>query len=152
MVLTIFAWFMTVSTTASLVNEIFSLIKILLISGHFIQLAQSHLNNRMPAWTMYLSFARSESLTNKVCILYSYVKQHPLACRLIMCHRSCIQRTAVIQFMRIDSIPSVCAPPSAKSCALVGHTSCQISIFFLSFGYDIYHAVKIMIQSRIIFQ
>ena len=53
--------------------------------------------------------------------------------------------TAVIEFMTVDLIPFVCAPPSRETRAFVGDTSGEVSVRFLCPGDDIDDSVLLVV-------
>ena len=79
MILTILRRLMSVGTATSLLDEILSLIEILLFTRYFVKLCHSHLDDRMSTRTVYLILTIAEDLTNQVCILDGNIEQRTLA-------------------------------------------------------------------------
>ena len=82
-----------------LVEKEFRLIQVFPVSGHKIQLRQSHFSDLMSRNAHRLAFIRPDRLTYTVGIFDGYVKKIPLACGLIMSHRPFNHVSEIIKLM-----------------------------------------------------
>ncbi len=104
----------------------------------------------MSGRTMYLTGIRTKSLTDQVCIFNGNIQKGLLASCLIMSYSRLYQMATIIEFMRIQFFPLMSPPPTRKTVAFIGYTSCKIAIRLLCRRDNGNDTVKIMIQFCII--
>ena len=139
MVLRILRRMMTIGTTTCLIHEILGTFQIFLVACYLIQLAERHLDDRMSTRTMNLTLVRSEGLANQVGIFDSHIQECLLACSTIVGNGTLDEVTRVVEFVRVNLLPLVCAPPSAQARTFISNTRSKIAIGLLSLGDDVNH-------------
>ena len=100
---------------------------------------------------MYLSLAVAEGLADEIGILDSHIEERTFPGGEVMRHGSLVEMTAVVEFVAVDLLPAVGAPPSGETRAFVGDSRGQIAVRFLRGSYKVNHAVEIIVELLVIF-
>ena len=99
---------------------------------------------------MYLSVGRAEGVADQVGIAYGHVEQGTFARGAVVSYGSLDEVSAVVEFVAVDLLPPVRAPPPAQACAAVGYTGGQVSVVLLCRRYQCDDAVQVVVQSGIV--
>ena len=104
----------------------------------------------MPAGTVYLPLVGAEGAADEVGILDSYIQEGLLASGAVMGHGTLYQVTTVVEFMRVDLLPLMGAPPTAQTGAVVGDAGSQVTVRLLCLGNEVNDGVEIVVQLAVV--
>ena len=141
---------MTVCTASRLLHKIPGSVEVLLIARHLVQLAERHLDDGVPARTVYLSLVGTEGLAYEVGILDGDIEEGLLARSAVMGHGTLDEVAGIVELVGVDFLPLMRAPPSAQARTFISDTGGEVSIWLLCLCDDVDHGIEIMVEPCVV--
>ena len=99
---------------------------------------------------MNLSFIRTKRLAHQVGVLDRYIEEVLLSRGTVMSHGTLDEVTRVVEFVRVDFLPLVRAPPSTQARTFISDASGEVAIGLLSLCDDGNHGVEVVVETGIV--